>query len=521
MVANPVKPLSPAELAKLEHAFATHPTSEAYKPLAEADWGMGRFMEAMVVCKKGVKAHPNTPEPRVLLAKVYAEQGKEKKALEELLGALQVAPNDKALLRHVALLQFKTGDAEAGKGNLLKAYQLDPGDPDTAAAMAQAKVEVPKQPLKAPGSPPVLSPAAPSATTVRSSNGAPMRDGAPISAQQVAVARRPAAGSRPVPRAVAPPLQWEIEPEPEPLLASRKSSGTRKFFKFLVLMIPLTVAGYTLYGRWRAYHNREIKKYLDQAAEQLRHDSYSSYQKASEAADKVLELDPTSTAAHGYLAYAYAVRWGEHGGGENARRLAEEHLAAAKKGGEISSHLYASDALILAHLGKSSQAAADLETQVKQFDAQGRASPLMYLTLGLIQSNASDFEHARESLEKAQSLAPDDPRVYAALATLYRRRGQDSEALKNFDSALRYERDHPESLLGKALLILQVDRPDYGGATKLLKKLLDADPPPSPRQLATAYLARALLISRVSKEMPDYKLEYQKQLSESTGVPID
>ncbi len=521
MAANPVKTLSPAELAKLEHAFATHPTSEAYKPLAEAYLGMGRFMEAMVVCKKGVKAHPNTPDPRVLLAKVYAEQGKEKKALEELLGALQVAPNDKSLLRHVALLQFKTGDAEAGKGNLLKAYQLDPGDPDTAAAMAQAKVEVPKQPLKAPSSPPVLSPAAPSATTVRSSNGAPMRDGAPISAQQVAVARRPAAGSRPVPRAVAPPLQWEIEPEPEPLPASRKSSGTRKFFKFLVLMIPLTVAGYTLYGRWRAYHNREIKKYLDQAAEQLRHDSYSSYQKASEAADKVLELDPTSTAAHGYLAYAYAVRWGEHGGGDVAHRIAEEHLQAAIKGGEVSSYLYAAEALLKTYSGKSQQAAGELEKQIKRFETEGRASQLLYLTLGLIDINAGDFERAKEVLEKAQSLAPDDPRIYAALGTLYRRRGQDSEAAKNFDSALRYEKDHPDSLLGKALLILQVDRPEYGLAAKILRKLIDADPPPSPRQLATAYLARALLISRVSRELPDYKPEYQRQLSEKTGVPVD
>jgi tetratricopeptide (TPR) repeat protein len=322
--------------------------------------------------------------------------------------------------------------------------------------------------------------------------------------------------------AAAPAPQGEFDAQVE--IAARelhRKKGTRGVFFFLLLVVPIAVGGYFLFGRWKAQRNRDIKKYLTEATEQLRHDSYSSYQKASGAADKVLEMDPTSTAAHGYLAYAYAVRWGEHGGGENARRLAEEHLAAAKKGGEISSHLYAADALILAHLGKSPQAAADLERQIKQFDAQGRASPLMYLTLGLIQSNASDFEHARESLEKAQSLAPDDPRVYAALATLYRRRGQDSEAVKNFDSALRYERDHPESLLGKALLILQLDRPDYGAATKLLKKLLDADPPPSPRQLATAYLARALLISRVSKEMPDYKQEYQKQLSEMTLVPID
>ena len=80
------KTLSPAELAKLEHAFATDPASEAYRPLAEAYLGMGRFMEAMVVCKKGVKAHPALPDPRVLLARVYAEQGKDKKALEELTG---------------------------------------------------------------------------------------------------------------------------------------------------------------------------------------------------------------------------------------------------------------------------------------------------------------------------------------------------------------------------------------------------------------------------------------------------
>ena len=95
----PTKPLSPAELAKLETAFATDPSSEAYRPLAEAYLGMGRFMEAMVVCKKGVKAHPTAADPRVLLARVYAEQGKDKKALEELAGAIGVAPNDKRVLR--------------------------------------------------------------------------------------------------------------------------------------------------------------------------------------------------------------------------------------------------------------------------------------------------------------------------------------------------------------------------------------------------------------------------------------
>src|SRR5687768_7172530 len=138
------KTLSPAELAKLEHAFATEPASEAYKPLAEAYLGMGRFMEAMVVCKKGVKAHPTVPDPRILLARVYAEQGKDKKALEELAGALQVAPTDKSVLRMTGALQMKTGEAEAGKANLLKAYEADPNDPETQAALAQWKIELPR-----------------------------------------------------------------------------------------------------------------------------------------------------------------------------------------------------------------------------------------------------------------------------------------------------------------------------------------------------------------------------------------
>src|SRR5512143_4101870 len=144
MPPSPQKTLSPAELAKLEHAFATDPGSDAYRPLAEAYLGMGRFMEAMVVCKKGVKAHPNAPDPRVLLARVYAEQGKDKKALEELAGALQVAPSDKNVLRMTGSLQLKGGEKDAGKANLLKAYELDPADKDTEAALKQFKIELPK-----------------------------------------------------------------------------------------------------------------------------------------------------------------------------------------------------------------------------------------------------------------------------------------------------------------------------------------------------------------------------------------
>ncbi|HMK72606.1 MAG TPA: tetratricopeptide repeat protein, partial [Myxococcaceae bacterium] len=159
MTPNPAKTLSPQELAKLEHAFNSDPSSDAYRPLAEAYLGAGRFMEAMVVCKKGVKAHPNRPEPRVLLARVYADQGKDHKAVEELQAALAVAPTDASILRLLGGLQMKSGAADAGRATLLKAWESAPADAETAAVLAQWKVEPPRP---APPPEPVAAPPPPS-----------------------------------------------------------------------------------------------------------------------------------------------------------------------------------------------------------------------------------------------------------------------------------------------------------------------------------------------------------------------
>ena len=106
------KPLTPSELSALEHAFAADPASDAYRPLTEAYLAMGRFMEAMVVCKKGVKAHAGDVAARLLLARVYAEQGKDRKALDEVLGALQEHPSDPVANRTAGVLHMKLGEKE-------------------------------------------------------------------------------------------------------------------------------------------------------------------------------------------------------------------------------------------------------------------------------------------------------------------------------------------------------------------------------------------------------------------------
>jgi tetratricopeptide (TPR) repeat protein len=311
----------------------------------------------------------------------------------------------------------------------------------------------------------------------------------------------------------------------EPSTRRRPAASGGRGGKFvtlaLLVAIPLFAGGFWFYSANAKQRSRELKKSLDAASVLLKRDSFDSYKKACEAADKALEVDSDSAVAHGYLAYAYAIRWGEHGGGDDARLKAEEHLAAGKNSGDVSSHLIAAEALVATYGGKGKEALGKLEEKVKELDAQQRSSSLLYLTLGLIQMNAGDLERARDSLDRAQGLSPDDPRIYAGLGSVYRRLGQDNTAWKNYDFALRYEKDHPESLLGRSLLMLEQDTPNYVLAHTMLKKLLEAEPPPSPRQLAAAHLARSLLISRVSAAMPDLKPEEQQKVAEATAVPQD
>src|SRR5512133_821526 len=147
---TPGKTLSPAELTALEHAFAADPGSDAYRPLTEAYLAMGRYMEAMVVCKKGVKAHPDDPSARVLLAQVYADQGKDRKALEELQGVLAAFPTFVAALRMAGGLHLRLGEREAGEAALRRAAEAAPNDPEIRELLQRYGITAVARPAPAP-----------------------------------------------------------------------------------------------------------------------------------------------------------------------------------------------------------------------------------------------------------------------------------------------------------------------------------------------------------------------------------
>jgi tetratricopeptide (TPR) repeat protein len=535
----PTKTLSPAELAKLEHAFATDPASEAYKPLAEAYLGMGRFMEAMVVCKKGVKAHPQLPDARVLLARVYADQGKDKKALEELTAALQVAPTDKAVLRMMGTLQLRGGEVDAGKASLLKAFEADPSDAETLEAMAKAGVAAPKPPEPEP--PPAPAPRPSSGSAARPASSASSAQLAEVGAGEPAAPRasQPSRPPPPRPSARRPAAEDDGAEESVSELSEvgdtgagrrgRSGGGASKAVFFLLLVsVPLAAAGYYGLGQWRARQVKEANGKLREATEKIKADTYAGYRQGIELADQALVVDASSDTnrlARGLLAYAYTVRWGEHQPDESNREAAEKNLREGIDAKESSVYLRAADALFAFYSGKNDEALQSIQKWIDQAEAEKKQVGLFYLTRGIIQMNSGDLEAAKESLDKAQSITPDDPRVFVALGNLHRRRGSDISALNAFNNALKFTRNsHPDALLGTAKLILDQEDPANGylTAAKYLKTLLETEPPPSPRQLAQAHFVRAILVSRLSADLKLYTdKEFVKKLEEGSGVSPD
>jgi tetratricopeptide (TPR) repeat protein len=551
--------LSPAELAQLEHAFATDPNSDAYRPLAEAYLAMGRFMEAMVVCKKGVKAHADRTDARVLLARVYAEQNKDKKALEELEGAIQINPKDVPALRLGGALLLKTGENDKGKDYLTRAFLADPKDAETKELLEKWRIEValpeppkPPEPVKPP---PVLAPApvpelASMGHSVEASDPGTPIDGLQVMESQPAPqgrtgtsgAQRPVQPQRtgttgpqaPVlqqaqpraPQAPRAPQRPQRAPEPEQAAldlsrfeepdTQRKTGNSGAVTLGFIVMMVVALIGWQVVTKRNKEQKAAIAAALHSTNEMLRADTYPAYRNATEEAEKVLKIDPDSIAGQAFLAYIYAIRWGEHGEGDTSKAQALDHLARAKALKQDHSHLMAAEALVAFYDGNAAQAQSDLEAKVAGLEKQGKASALVYQTLGIIQMRNGDLEKASVSLKRALDLSPAEPRTHAAMGDLYRRQGNERIAINYYENALRYERKHATAVLGETQLVLDSDNIEpakqMSQSEELLKRVTSSTgESASPRELALAYLLEGVRLNMLGKK-DDGKAQEEKAL---------
>ncbi len=541
---TPKTPISPAELAKLEHSFATDPESQAFIALAEAYLSMGRFMEAMVVCKKGIKAHPQDPAARVLLAQVYADQSKTKKALEELESIMQNWPDLIPALRLRGTILCKTGDAVSGQESLKRALAADPTDQQTLEICQKYGVSIPTavqaQPVllleetpktqKIGLSPKTnaeptghsISPVPPTASLSSSSpsqsaiaNPAPSAMVPPPPSD--AIIEGSAAATRPGKSAVPPRGQAVSSVASDANISPTYSEplsdyGAPKHRQTTVIALVATVAflftglaglgGYYLVRKVGAERDRKIEKLLKKVQEEISRDSFMGYRVACDFGQQIVgELDNELYSVHAYLAYAYAIRWVEHGEGDFAEKLAREHLNRAKKAHIDHSHAIVADAYISFYSGETEAAIRSLSQSVEE---KGKNSSLLLSSLGILQLRSGDLDKAVENLRAAQNLAPSDARINAALGDVFRCLGDEyfdnyeadlryHKAANSYEAALRYQKDHGEALLGVVLMSIDTNRMD--AARALINSILnERQNTLSPRQMALAHLARAIVL---------------------------
>lgn len=138
--------LTHASVTELELQFAQNPRSDAYIALCEAYLSQGRFMEAMVVSKKGIKAHPEAVEAKLLLARVYAAQKKFPRALQTLAAAMASHPEDPRVYVLRAQVKLDSTDQAGAIQDLKRALELDPAHEAARAHLVALGVPVPHVP---------------------------------------------------------------------------------------------------------------------------------------------------------------------------------------------------------------------------------------------------------------------------------------------------------------------------------------------------------------------------------------
>lgn len=462
------EPPQQQDLSQLEMAFAADP--KAFVPLTNAYLQLGRFMEAMVVCKKGIKAEPESIDGKLLLARVYAEQGKIPKAVDELKALLAATPtaapahfllgqmHERAGRFDDAIESFKNtlrNDRSHGAAKAAlkaKGVEFDPGPSPEEVAAAQAAVD--ESARKA------AEESAEIAAAVEAAANARARE---AKARAIAQANNGNLSTQPA-RADqgTPPSNISVHPDfvaayaqnlygyqgPNSLQTGKKSLGFGFTFglgALLLLVVVGIVAGLVI----NKTRQDEVKELLLDQQQLVRRDTTLGHKKALEKLEAALKIDDSQTLAVSQYAYSLNVLT-ERGLRDvdtrvgpatlRAEKIAEEHpLSVAARMISARTSGKPADAVALAvAMGAPNTLSIPVRVEL------GRA----YAALGRIPEMLSIADGLKD--------AP-DPNALCFAGDAFRRVGDAFRARRALDKAIATELDHDPARALRALLILEQD----------------------------------------------------------------
>lgn len=88
------------------------PTSIVFAPIAEFFLRYGMIDEARLICREGLKRHPDLVSGRIVMAKVHLKRGNWEEAEDELRAVMAIVPTNstaQAIMEEIAALREREG----------------------------------------------------------------------------------------------------------------------------------------------------------------------------------------------------------------------------------------------------------------------------------------------------------------------------------------------------------------------------------------------------------------------------
>jgi tetratricopeptide (TPR) repeat protein len=424
------------------------------------------------------------------------------------------------------VLHFRLGEKEQGEAALRRAAEAAPDDPEVRAALAKHGVSAaPKAPAApAPAGPPVAPRVAPRPPAPPAAAGATESSG--ITGEISITEEAPAAPapSKQKNAAYAEQLAQKYATREFTLSTpakggKRRGKGHKLLFTLgLALVLAGALGGWFVFSRARKATIEGIDRLLKETVPLVEKDVWAAYVEAAAKCKEILDLDERSLAGHSYLAYVDAIRAGEHGEGKALEAEAVRHVEEARRLGQRHSHLVGAEAYL--KLGAGDAAGARDTVKAVLDGPDGAQSPFLLGVLGAVHLREGELDPARDALSRAQKASPGDVRIAWLLGEQFRRRGEGYElqAAGFYDYALRINKDHLGSILGKGLVLL--GRGQLEEAARAAQVALSPQAGASRPQQAIAHAIRAGVLAAQGKPGEAVKAEEEAAKLDPSNADI-
>ncbi len=405
------------DIDKLESDFRADASN--FVPLARAYIERNLPVQAIQVCREGLKRAPQVPEGQLALAMAYYHNYDDGRAEIELKKVLRGSPDDAIAHRTLGEIYLERKQEQKAIAELLRALELEPGDIHTRSLLESLEEKVP---------------------ALEDSNGQPEVKWLP---RQVHTTKIP----------------------PKPLWHAIVQVG----------LVAAFVVGFLFWYNHHVEVITQVRNHIKEATKLIPRDNFDDLLAAEKELNAALELDDGEDRAIIYQAQVGLRLYQHHAQDDRLPKL-KQYLAFMQDEDLQISERYSVEALLMMEDGKSEQAVkmlSDVVTRaVEKKDIFLNAE--VFGQRGLAYLQMGNMPEAREDFSRAAKFSSLSPHFQAFFADVYLREGNLGRALRYFKDAVRKNPDHIFSNLRRAFAYLQTGK-NLDKAKKTLDDLMNRD----------------------------------------------